>query len=129
MSCHIKPEQFFNLIFGYYDTYEVHLDTTTTVAGDNAWYPAVVPAGEVWVITSFFGFNVTTATGIMMCGKYTGATQYKVKDTRYYTPTMIIDWQGMLVLKAGWYPYIMWGSCALNDRRIGDIAGYKMKIA
>ncbi len=128
-GCHIKPEQFFNLIFGYNNIYEARVDTTTTSAGDNRWAPDVVPAGEVWIITSFQGWNATTATGTLHCGKWDATNQNIVKDTRYYTPTRIIDWQGNLVLKAGWYPYIMWSACALNDRRIGYIVGYKMKVA
>ena len=128
-GCHIKPEQFFNLIFGYYDVYNEGFDTTTTTAGDNTYTAAEVPSGEVWIITTLMGLNHTKAGGTIHFGKRANTYNYPVIDTRYNTVTRIAYWSGMLVLKAGERVYIIHGSCDLNDRRRGYILGYKMKLS
>ena len=128
-GCHIKPEQFFNLIFGYYDRYWLHTYNENATAGTNIQDSGVVPAGEVWIITAVRAVNDNTnVTAIEFFLR--SATAY-VALYRRFSPGVAADvlWAGSVCLKAGDYVRVIFYGCTLNDNITSDIIGYKMKLS
>ena len=127
-GCHIKPEQFFNLIFGYYDRYWERQYTLSATAGTNFLAGTAVPAGEIWVVTSLRGVDVNTSPSSLTLQAYDGTTTIVL--ARKLSPGINTDviWSGQAFLKAGDYIQARFDGCTLNDDIYLDIMGYKMKL-
>jgi len=128
-GCHIKPEQFFNLIFGYYDRYVERIYEPNAVAGTNTLSGIVVPASEIWVVTNMFGLNFNTNPGVLVHEVYDGTTEYRLR--RVVTPgaNVSVEWYGHAFLKAGDRLRTIFTSCVLNDDLYAEYVGYKMKVS
>lgn len=129
MGCHIKPEQFFNLIFGYYDRYIERKSTTTATAGTNTFSATAVPAGEVWVVTSVRAVNINTNNSEVEFGIYDGTSRKGFYRTLLPGANKDMMWNGHVYLKEADYIQAIFYGCTLNDDIYVDIFGYKMKVA
>lgn len=99
-GCHVKPEQFFNLIFGYYDRYlETVVDTsvngTTTVSGSK------VPTGEVWVVTHISIWHNDPLARVLRISLFSEGTAHRLVDVMQIAQGYLLERQGWWVLKAG----------------------------
>lgn len=118
-----------NIPFGYYDRYAEALGNLSATLGNNFLYGTVVPAGQIWVVTAVNIFNNTTAAGTTSFGSYDGATYFTVADSKYLTPTRVLNWGGSMFAKAGDKFYGYFSACEAGDDIYVRFMGYKMKVA
>ncbi|MDP2107144.1 MAG: hypothetical protein Q8J76_14200 [Desulfobulbaceae bacterium] len=128
-GCHIKPEQFFNLIFGYYDRYLEEETDTNAGTPYNVKYGAVVPAGEIWVVTAAHAKNATRADN-MAIGAGNPTDLYVVALTKSSAGAgEAISFSGTLILKQGDRMRWEWGASWAGDDINWAASGYKMKLS
>lgn len=126
-GCHVKPEQFFNLIFGYHDQYnEADVDLTAP-AGTVEKLGAQVPAGEIWVVTTAWAYNATRGSVYLLIDLWDGSN---IQRLTAGAPVGFngLGVKGNIVLKEG--DRIRWTflDTVLNDDLYWGAAGYKMKV-
>lgn len=128
-GCHVKPEQFFNLIFGYYDRYAQDVSWILTAASGSK-FSTPVPAGEVWVINTASMRNMTGAATDFNIRLYLGAsmgpTIAQASGVAQYVP---MYWNGQIVLKEGDKVYFGVDSGAIGESIWAHVWGYKMKLS
>ena len=127
-GCHVKPEQAFNLIFGYESQYFERVFDLNPGASTKFLYGTAVDPGEVWVITSMAAFNNTRDPATISVGVYDGATWMNATQQAGPGAGITISYQGQLPMKAGdkAFAYFTGGQAA--DDLYLDIIGYKMKL-
>jgi hypothetical protein len=128
-GCHIKPEQFFNLIFGYYDRWAETL--TYTKVGDGTYYMSftAVPAGEVWVL---LGLSWTNRARVIRCSPrliFPSLASSYLKDGNTPGAWAWDVWNGLAVLTASDTVGIVFYNCLNGDTVEGQVYGYKMKLS
>jgi len=128
MVCHIKPEQFFNLIFGYYDRYFEALSDLNPGAGTNIKEFSTVPSGEVWIVNNINARNDARAVSIMF-DAYNGTNSARIKRETSGGAGVDVIWNGTLVLKAGDRARVWFFTTTAGDDLRWEIWGYKMKIS
>ena len=128
-GCHIKPEQFFNLIFGYNDRYAQQVSNLNASAGSNYLFGTTVPAGEIWVVGTMAASNVNTISSGISVGVYDGATYYTLTAKKSPAAAEWVPWSGIMVLKEGDRLFAWFGACAAGDDLFFNANGYKMKVA
>jgi len=127
-GCHVKPEQIFNLIFGYNDRW-AH-DLSGVVSGDGAYSASVglVDDTEIYVAQFVYIRNRSGQRGDSFIRFHDGTDMYyaalAVTPTRY-TPLI---WNGSVPMKYGDQVYVKQDSCLNNDVMEAGVWGYKMKL-
>jgi hypothetical protein len=126
-GCHVKPEQFFNLIFGYHDRYSA---TKTEFNPGGAPISLILPAvdpGEVWVLNTFWGMNGTRDDNIQLKVNAGGEIHYLAYGPSGGAARPII-WNGAIPLKQGDTLFVtFWANQAGDDLYCGAL-GSKMKL-
>lgn len=128
-GCHVKPEQFFNLIWGYNDRYAEADSELDPDAGEYYAYFTTVPAGEVWVLQLVMGADVTNAKRIQLRVEITGAAAYMLKDETPAAADQWVLWSGEVVLKEGDRASVRFFSVTAGDDLYWRAWGYKMVIS
>jgi hypothetical protein len=128
-GCHVKPEQFFNLILGYYDYYWHYNETANWAATYNYMAGDVVPAGEVWVVVAASIKNITRGCNMAISVRNASAKQIALKTGSTTGAGEAFAWSGQAILKEGdFIVYEVSGTVAGDDGNWGSL-GYKMKLA
>ena len=128
-GCHIKPEQFFNLIFGYYDRYSEQTSKTSTGEATTWAYSSAVPSGEVWVIEAVECYHDDPTARKSTIRAYDG-TYYIIFAINIALGQYVnLIWSGRVTLKAGDKIAIGVDSLTTGKGVIGQIWGHKMKLA
>ena len=127
MGCHVKPEQFFNLIFGYNDKYWEAGSNLNTPAGIVVVTLTPVPAGEAWVLTAANCENASAARA--MCIDVGDGTNYiTLVDATGSGYRKGIQWAGNVVMKEGDRVRFVFFDTVLNEDTYWKAMGYKMKL-
>ena len=129
MGCHIKPEQFFNLIFGYNDYYWHYNSTTNWGADYNFMSGDAVPAGEVWVVMAAHIKNISRGASMAISVKNAAGQQIGLKSATTSVAGEAMAWSGMAILKEGDYIFYEIGDAVAGDGGNWGSLGYKMKVA
>jgi hypothetical protein len=127
-GCHVQPEQFFNLIFGYHDRYVDMASENVPVAGTRALFGTAVPSDEVWVVTCAVAFNATRATSFIDLGVAVGAAHYVGGRVQAGGAGVSPVLAGPMVMKNGDKLVTDIGGCLVGDWIYLFGLGYKMKI-
>lgn len=118
-----------NTVWGYYDRLFTREDHTALAAGSWQQDHDVVPAGEVWVVTSVnLWSNFTGALTIVtapMPTIDTGVTPPTVLTASTWHVTAPLQ----LILKAGDHIRVYWSGVVITERMLSDVIGYKMKVS
>jgi|GEM_PF-5407289 len=128
-GCHVKPEQFFNLIFGYYD--QVLIAKTVVATGTTCVLDSdAPPSGEVWVITSVGGSDNSRQSTYGEIGIMEGGIN---KRNLYPLAPVGVSWtlgtRTMIILQAGDKVRLRLGGTENGDTCEAFFHGYKMKLA
>lgn len=118
-----------NLIFGYNAQYLDKAYNLSAGAGDNYLYLTIVPAGEVWVVTSIAGKDNTNNPTRIILGIYDGTSYYELKEGVTPGAGIAVSLNVPTYLKAGDKVFTLISGCVLNDDIFLTANGYKMKIA
>ena len=125
MGCYVKPEQFFNLIFGYYNTQA----EDKSVAGTGHIVFAngtAVPAGEIWVVTSITCWHSdSTARRVWLLVSIAGDRYIESKPGLAQWDTF--SKQGQWVLGTGNFVRARFDDIASGTTGYLSYTGYKMK--
>jgi hypothetical protein len=127
-GCHVKPEQIFNLIFGYSDHYAEWTRDNNMPAGFKRETGLVVPAGEIWVLNNVGAQNQQRAGDITL-GINDGTNNYSLTRGTASGGAGPVSWNGQLVLPAGWSVSWDFNNTVLNDDCIWWAVGYKMVLS
>lgn len=127
MGCHVQPEQFFNLIFGYNDRYVESESDLNAGAGTVEKSLSAVPAGEIWVLQAAHGLNSKRAAGVVI--RVTDGTDFADLTTGL-TPASVsrVCWSGEVVMKEGDYVHFFFLGTIAGDDLYWNAWGYKMKV-
>jgi hypothetical protein len=128
-GCHIQPEQFFNLIFGYHDAYGERARERDASAGDNVLEGTHVPAGEVWIVTSLLGYAGNTVITKLSIGIYDGTTYKNVAIKPSPAINVGVQTQGFWPMKEGDRIFGYFSGCGASEDIIIEAIGYKMKLS
>lgn len=118
-----------NIPFGYNAQYLQTTGTTTAGAGDNYLYGSIVPAGEIWVVTSIATWDVNTNPSVIGIGIEHSGSYYTLKQAPTPGLNTVFSLNNPTYLAAGDRVYVYFGGCTLNDDIYITINGYKMKVA
>ena len=99
----------------------------TVGAGDIGISSAAVPTGKRWVVTSIACFNLQTINTNVQIYVHDGTGFRILKSQASPAACQSTDWQGVLVMEAGWYIRFVLNGCALNDTIYWGITYYKIK--
>lgn len=102
---------------GYSDVIRVAITNTSLPAGASSNDSAVVPAGEIWIITNITVAYSGTVAGVALATRIvdTGASSWMLWDQRGLTSGIFYDRQGWWVLKPGEKLRVDVTGATLND--------------
>ena len=128
-GCHIKPEQFFNLIFGYNDT--LHDKKTVTSTGTSATMDSsAVPAGEIWIVRQVSGGSGSRQATLLDCQIYEAATTlHGLGAVQPVGTSWTLCRETEVILKATDQIRGIFYGVANGDSVSMTIHGYKMKVS
>ena len=118
-----------SLLFGYSGPYSEAPYNTNLPAGVSNLAGSTVPAGEVWVVQGMLATVISSTCTDLRFGFWNGADIIICKQVLSPTSGQFYDYQGMLVLAAGYYPLIRVYNMTAGDDAFLYIWGYKMETA
>ena len=118
-----------SLLFGYSGPYSESPSNTNLPAGDSNLAGSTVPAGEVWVVQGMMGEVISSTCTELRFGFWNGAAIIICKQVLAPVSGQLYDYQGMLILAAGYYPLILLYDMTAGDYAYLNIWGYKMKVS
>lgn len=127
-GCHVKPEQFFNLIFGYNDRWTEDLSGIQSGAGTWEVHTTAVPAGYIYLLQFFYIKNTSGARGTATLRVNDGTDDFWMVQEDSPGRYEVVSFIGNLVLKEGDIAYMKQVSCADGDEISCGAWGYKMKL-
>ena len=118
-----------SLLFGYSGPYNETVNNTNVPAGASDLVGSTVPAGEVWIVQGMLAAVVSSSCTEFCFGFWNGAVRILCKQIQAPTSGRLYDYQGTLILAAGYYPLIgVYGMTAGDDVYL-YAWGYKMKVS
>lgn len=117
------------LLWGYGEQYAEHEENLDCPAADVSLTFSTVPAGEIWVITSFSARGEGSDTDWIELRAVIGAVVHCLKARVYGTAQETVELQGRIVLAEDDYLLAYFESVGLNDKVYADAVGYKMLVA
>ena len=118
-----------NIPFGFSAVYHQPVWYYTPAAADYVLAGSVVPAGELWVVTSVFALDSNTNPTKIELSLHNGINSHWIEDGKAPGINKGVSWSGSIYLVNPNYITAGFAGCALNDNLYLDILGYKMKIA
>ena len=100
----------------------------TADAGTNTFDFGVVPAGEVWAITSNSVKNYDKAAAYITCVVYDDPAYYAIVTSRFSAVTQQINWSGKVWVPEGHNIRVLFYNCDANDTIVVDVTGYKVSV-
>lgn len=128
-GCHVKPEQIFNLIWGYNDQYFEVVSDLTADAGTNILLGTQVPDDELWVVTSVATYNNTNKPGASMVGVLKGGDYNVLNSDAPSAKSVAVTWSGLATMVKDDRAFAILTGCTANDDIYLYAHGYKMKLA
>ena len=117
-----------SLLFGYSGPYNEVTSNTNVSAGISDLAGSTVPAGEIWIVQGMLAAVISTTCSEFRFDFWNGTGQIICKQVLTPTSGQFYDYQGTLILAAGYYPLIrMYGMTAGDDAYL-YAWGYKMKV-
>ena len=117
-----------SLLFGYSGPYSEVSSNTNLPAGISYVTGSTVPVGEVWVVYGMLGSVVSTTCTELRFGFWNGSDVIICKQTRTPTSGQFYDFQGTLILAAGFYSLLQLYGVTEGDDAYLYAWGYKMKV-
>jgi len=117
-----------NQVFGYAGVYHERIVELNASAGSNALNGSVVPAGEVWVVTTVMAYNADTNPSEIYIGINDGVTNHLLNRVLSPGVDVPVQWSGQAYLETGDKIKAYFGGCALNDDLYAFFNGYKMEV-
>jgi len=117
------------MVWGYSGRYSERKREEDVTADDHYLTFALVPAGEVWVVTSYTAFCTTANPSWMSLGVIQEAVELAVALQVPVVADTLLAMSATLVLKAGDRLRTTFLGCAAGDDLRSDACGYKMKVA
>ena len=118
-----------NLLFGYSGPYNEYEGNTNVPAGTSDLVGGTIPAGEVRVVLGMIGAVTSTTCSEFRFGFYNGTGRIYCKQVQTPTSGRYYDFQGTLILAAGYYPLIRVFGMSAGDSVYLYAWGYKMGVA
>lgn len=119
---------FENVPWGYNARFSEAGSDLAAAAGTNSKDSAVVPAGEVWVVTAMWSRNDTTSVR-QYHSPSLGGMFHRANDIAAPGVGITRTTVGQWVLAAGDFLRWSWLACVVGDDIFWGASGYKMKIA
>lgn len=127
-GCHVKPEQMFNLIFGYAG--QILEKTEVEGAGDHtSAYSTPVPPNELHVMTGISAKHDDVNSRTLMLRVWDGTDFYHIARREGIAKTEILDRQGMWILVEGDMIEARCLSLGAGKSVFCEINGYKMILS
>ena len=117
------------LLFGYSDVYAGYAENLNLPAVVGEVAGSTVPAGEVWVVYGLLGSVVSTTCTELRFGFWNGSGKIVCKQVLTPTSGRLYDFQGTLILAAGFYPLLRLYGVTEGDAAYLYAWGYKMKVS
>ena len=117
------------VVWGYSAVYQESAVNNDAAAGTNYLSGAVVPAGEVWVLTNIIVWDLATANSYINLMLHDGVNVHVIHRKKGPTADVAEEWSGHVYLQAGDKLYCGFYGCALHDVLSMTGFGYKMKVA
>lgn len=127
-GCHVKPEQMFNLIFGFHSQWLEEVDNANATAGDTWLTYTEVPPNEIWIATSVGGALTDRAPTAIEAFIYDGSSYYCIASE---VAPVTRDWwkeQGWWILVEGDTMRIRVRGCNAGDDTWSSVTGFKMRV-
>ena len=118
-----------SLLFGYSEAYSEISYNTNLPAGISYVAGSTVPAGEVWVVYGLLGSVVSTTCTELRFGFWNKSDPIICKQVRTPTSGQFYDFQGTLILAAGFYSLLQLHGVTEGDDAYLYAWGYKMKVS
>lgn len=128
-GCHLDPNQWWNLVFGYNNRWVEDLGGTQSGAGAYNKASIAVPAGYIYVAQFVFARNTTGARGRATLFAYDAVDEYIFNSVAAPATNEPVTWNGGLVLKAGDTIGVRQISCLNGDVIQAGVWGYMMKLS
>jgi len=126
-GCHIKPEQFFNLIFGYNAQYAEYGSDLNPAGGTVVKTMSAVPSNEIWILQQVSLRNVARGAR-MIAHIYDGTNEYDLIDQTTGGANYRAIWTGAVVMAPGDYIRLAFYSTTAGDDLYWQARGCKMKV-
>lgn len=127
-GCHVKAEQFFNLIWGYNDYYRELDSDLNAAAGQNLKTLSAVPTGEIWVVQHVVGYNDNRGVRILLRIR-DGSDRYDLKDEISSGAGVRVIWTGEVAMYPTEQIEVAFLNTILNDDLYWGARGYKVKTS
>lgn len=128
-SSHVKPEQFFNLIWGYYDRY-LSLKSGNADGGSVTLSDDATPADTVRVITSVALYTTSVGgTTRAYIAIFDGSSAYLLSQKASMAQYESVDYHGQAVLKEGDYIRGVAAGVTSGHAVYMAVCGYDMKLS
>ena len=118
-----------NLLFGYNRPYNDLKGNPDVPAGASDLAGSTVPEDEVWVVCGMAMYVVSASCSLVRFGFWNGNTRVFCKEVQAPASERIYDFQGTLILAAGYYILIRMYNMTAGDDAILYGWGYKMETA
>jgi len=117
-----------NQVFGSSTPYQERVVNLSAGAGSNALNGSVVPADELWVVTTMVAYNVNTDPSEIYLGLNDGATNHLVERVLAPGVDTPVVWSGHMYMQQGDRAKAYFGGCTANDDLYAFFQGYKMEV-
>jgi len=116
------------LLLGYSGPIGDQINENNAAAGFDALLASAVPAGEIWVVTSVSGRDVTTAITKIIIYFTRGTDSFFVAGVQSPAKDQFLTWSGQIVLIPGDELKVgFWGTVAGDDIEM-TYSGYRVDI-
>jgi len=118
-----------SVLWGYTDRYEEHEESMGPGVGNWDLTFSAVPAGEVWVVTSFAAYASTDGPDRIRVVAHCGSDGIVLRQRAYSVAWDTVEMPGQVVLEAGDYLIATFDGCLIGDNLYANANGYKMSVA
>lgn len=117
------------VLWGYLDRYAEYEESLNVLVGDRSVTFSTVPAGEVWVVTSFAAWSAQTDVDTIYLKAHCDGADLVLAARGYTTEFRSIELPNSIILKEDDYLWALFEGCSLNNDIYASANGYKMSVA